>query len=205
MKFRAGLFVYMLLTAGCETISENAVIGIQPLGNVHKSYIDSIQVSLRRAYGLRVIVLPQQRMPERFKVTMKTPRYRADSIIYHFKHHHPDSVDIILAITEEDISITDRDAWGSVKEPRSKYLDWGVFGYGYQPGPSCVVSTFRLKSNPGKIFNRVQKVALHEIGHNLGLKHCSNDSCVMRDAAETIRTIDAVQPHLCEHCRKKIQ
>ncbi len=40
-------------------------------------------------------------------------------------------------------------------------------------------------SNPKKYFTRFKKVAVHEFGHNLGLPHCSDKTCVMPDAVES--------------------
>jgi archaemetzincin len=47
-------------------------------------------------------------------------------------------------------------------------------------------------------------VAIHEIGHNLGLKHCSTPKCVMQDAVETIKTVDVAGVELCNSCKKEI-
>ena len=80
-----------------------------------------------------------------------------------------------------------------------------MFGLGYRPGPSCIVSTYRLKNtDQRKFIERLKKVAIHELGHNLGLDHCESELCVMRDAVETIKTIDRVDSRLCEQCRKRI-
>jgi len=48
-------------------------------------------------------------------------------------------------------------------------------------------------------------VALHEIGHNLGLPHCENDKkCMMNDARGTIKQVDAEKVWLCEKCKNQI-
>ncbi|MFZ6014024.1 MAG: matrixin family metalloprotease [Bacteroidota bacterium] len=52
--------------------------------------------------------------------------------------------------------------------------------------------------------SRLKKVALHEIGHNIGLDHCSSTECFMRDAAETITTVDRVGCSLCEICKRNL-
>ena len=60
-------------------------------------------------------------------------------------------------------------------------------------------------SGPCEEIERFKKICIHELGHNLGLHHCENyDKCVMRDAAETIKTIDHVDLMLCDKCKNKI-
>ena len=106
----------------------------------------------------------------------------------------------------KNISTTKKNMFGGVKKPKSKYEDWGIFGLGYRPGPSCIVSTYRLGKKSKKRSNRLVKITLHEIGHNMGLPHCDRDpNCVMRDAAESIKTVDQVSKDLCEFCRKDIE
>ncbi|MBX9851002.1 MAG: hypothetical protein K2X86_04505 [Cytophagaceae bacterium] len=64
---------------------------------------------------------------------------------------------------------------------------------GYRPGPSCVVSAFRLNSQHPRFVERLKKVCLHELGHNLDLPHCPDKGCFMTSAAEKIATIDEKQ------------
>ena len=91
----------------------------------------------------------------------------------------------------------------TIKKPSYKYADWGIFGLGFMPGKSCIVSTFRLKEKNFR--SRFIKICCHELGHNFGLPHCSDKSCIMQDAAETIKTIDNVKLNLCNSCKKKIE
>ena len=121
------------------------------------------------------------------------------------RNEKPDSIHHILGLTTKDISTTKKDALGNTRKPEKKYKDWGVFGLGYCPGGSCIVSTYRFKNNTLKFVDRFKKICVHEIGHNLGLKHCPNESCVMRDAAESIKTIDLVELNLCDACRLKVK
>ncbi len=203
------LLLGVTLISSCTTKinDDSIVVGIQPLGNVSSSITDSIQASLKRIYGFNVCVLSATKLPESTFVNIKSPRYRADKLLKYLKKIKPDTIDFILGITSKDISTTKRDKTGQVKKPASKYSDWGIFGLGYRPGNACVVSSFRLRSNEnGKTMERLRKVCMHELGHNLGLKHCTSGAlCVMQDAAETIRTIDKVPLQLCDRCRTKIQ
>ncbi|NJO88124.1 MAG: matrixin family metalloprotease [Chloroflexia bacterium] len=69
-----------------------------------------------------------------------------------------------------------------------------------------MISTYRIKNtNQKKFLARLKKVSVHELGHNLGLKHCKSDKCLMRDAEETIKTVDYVDLILCDKCKQRIK
>ncbi|MCB0397466.1 MAG: matrixin family metalloprotease [Flavobacteriales bacterium] len=195
--------VIMVLVSACR--HQPPVVVIQPYTGIDQTTCDTVQKVIEEVYQFNVSVLPTRDLPEKAFTNVKSPRYRASILLKDLKEHLPASADHILGLTTKDISITKLDASGNVKKPEYKYEDWGVFGLGSRPGPSCVVSLFRLKSDDqGKFYERLKKISIHEIGHNLGLKHCTSPGCVMQDAAETIRTIDAVNLELCPECRRQI-
>ena len=181
------------------------VVGIQPYGNIENSLLDSIEAALRRAYPCEFKRLEAKQIPENARTEAKGGRVRADTIIRLMKNQLPDGVDYVVGVVDEDICIDKKGKDGKVKEPVSKYTCWGIFGLGYVPGPSCIVSTVRPKEyckSRKQFVESMQKIAVHELGHNFGLHHCSNaDKCVMRDAAETIKTIRQVGFELCENCQ----
>jgi archaemetzincin len=206
-RFSLVLLICITLLAGACGKSSNPVVGIQPYGNFKSSLTDTIKQTLEDAYGFEVVILSGKELPQSAFVTFKSPRYRADSLIRILKRKKPDSIDFVIGLIAKDISTTKRDNLGRIKKPTNRYSDFGIFGLGYRPGPSCVVSTYRLHhKNTAKFFDRFKKICIHEIGHNMGLKHCDRDEdCVMRDAAESIKTIDNVEPKLCTECSKDIQ
>jgi len=202
------LTLLILTIAACRQEKKvNTVVAIQPFGDFSQALTDSIQQSVEEVYGFKVVQLDPISIPEAFFINVKSPRYRADSIIRYLHSQKPDTIDFVVGLTNKDISTTKRDANGAILKPESRYTDWGVFGLGFRPGSSCIVSAFRIKSaNEAKFIERLKKVCMHELGHNLGLIHCENDGmCVMRDAAETIKTVDQVNLSLCESCKKAIQ
>lgn len=198
------LLIGFLLLSACSSIPSNPTIGIQPIGKHQQAYLPVIQEAISEYYGYKTVILPSAEMPSAFFVQIKSPRYRADSIIRHLRDHRADSIDYVIGFTSHDISTTKTDQWGQVKEPASRYQDWGIFGLGFRPGRACVLSSYRLNASGALMRERIQKIALHELGHNLGLSHCDSINCVMRDAAETIKTIDQVKMGLCADCWAKV-
>ena len=78
---------------------------------------------------------------------------------------------------------------------------------GFRPGTTCVVSTFRIKKRVGekKMLDRLKKVSIHEVGHNLGLDHCEYDrECLMNEVRGNVKQIDRERVWLCDNCRKII-
>jgi archaemetzincin len=168
-------------------------------------WADTVSRTIREIYGYEVTILTSVPIPKSAFTHQKSPRYRADKLIKILKNSKPDSLDFIIGLINKDISTTKTDKYGRTLEPISKYQDWGVFGLGYRPGVSCVVSTYRFQEkNTDRFIDRLKKICIHEIGHNLGIAHCPNKDCVMRDAAESIKTIDEVRLSLCANCAKKI-
>jgi len=112
-------------------------------------------------------------------------RYRADSIIKYLSKNTTEGF-VTIGLTTKDISTT-----------KGKIKDFGVMGLGFKPGKSCIASNFRLsKNNKNEQFF---KVAIHEIGHTQGLKHCSEKSCFMRDAEGKNPTDEEID--FCNNCK----
>jgi archaemetzincin len=207
-KFIAGrcLFLLLIITLynSCKKepkINEHTILGIIPYQGVSDQNLEVISKSIAKYYGIKVKILSRQILPKDAFINIKSPRYRADSIIAIQNRNLPVDVDYVLGITGRDISITKYDNKGAVKKPSWRYNDFGIMGLAYCPGKSCVVSDFRLKSNKNLRLERYKKVVIHELGHNFGLPHCINKNCVMTDAVESIKTIDNADPVLCIKCR----
>lgn len=186
-----------------KEIKEQKKVWIVAIHHPRKDLVDSVAQSIQRYYGFETKVVEGEKLPERFRSPRGKDRYRADSIIRYLQDRYPQALKVV-GITGSEISTT-KYKHGKIKEPEWKYKDWGIFGLGFRPGKSCVVS-YRYLLNRGsqQLNERVRKITLHEVGHTLGLPHCPNKKCVMTDACETLNTIDQAQAALCASCKKKI-
>lgn len=82
-----------------------------------------------------------------------------------------------------------------------------VFGEAQIGGRGALVSLHRLRNDfyglPADeelLFERLVKEAMHEIGHNLGLRHCSDWQCVMT-SSHAVEKLDVKTDAFCRLCR----
>jgi archaemetzincin len=199
-------FFLVFVIASCTpSLSSKSDLIIVPIDDVPEALLDSVQRFLAEAYQISPQVITPIALPENAFVNVKSPRYRADSLLVYLKKiRRAEEADFAFGLTAEDISTTKRDANGDIKKPEYKYADWGIMGLAYRPGREAVVSSFRLNPEHPLFYQRLKKVSIHEFGHNLGLPHCPDKRCVMTDAAESIKTIDACSEKLCPKCNKSV-
>jgi len=179
-----------------KTVPGDFTVGIQPLGRYRDAHAELIRTALRDVYALDVWILPPQAMP-RAAYYKPRKRHRADkllAILGGIASEADTRCDLIVGITDQDISTT-----------KGRHKDWGIFGLGELWGRACVVSSHRLtrklrKRDHRKGLKRVIKVAIHEVGHVLGLPHCKVPGCVMNDAEGTVKTVDHETGRLCDEC-----
>ena len=86
-----------------------------------------------------------------------------------------------------------------------------VFGEAQLDGRAAVVSIHRLQpeayglpADEGLLFGRLEKEAVHELGHTYGLIHCAEPSCVMR-ASRYVEEIDWKGAPFCPACLKTVR
>ena len=85
-----------------------------------------------------------------------------------------------------------------------------VFGEAQLAGNCAVVSLHRLReefyglpANREVEGERLLKVAVHELGHTLGLKHCPDWQCVMA-SAHSVERVDQKKAYFCWHFRTAV-
>ncbi len=165
-------------------------VAVIPLGAYIPHTIHAVTNVLGEWYGVRFQMLAEQPMPPQAFYTPRG-RWRAEKLLTYLKKIKPPNADFIIGITDEDISTT---AHG--------YEDWGILGQAFVGGQVCICSThrIRIKSHNEYQYNRRwEKLVLHEFAHAMGLSHCTNRQCIMRDAQGTINTLDEEET-LCSSC-----
>jgi archaemetzincin len=83
-----------------------------------------------------------------------------------------------------------------------------VFGLASPTAKVAVVSLLRLNpefygypQNDELFMSRVKKEVIHELGHVMGLVHCSDKTCVM-SFSNSIHDVDAKTSEFCQSCRR---
>jgi archaemetzincin len=167
------------------------IINIQPIGDVKKEYLDTVKNIVEHFYGFKCKIKDKIPFSPDLLGNSKK-RYSAKKIITKFN-----STENLLIITEKDITA-----------PKGNNPEWGVIGLGFRPGTTAIVSTCRIQRNVpySRFIDRLKKVTIHEIGHNLGLDHCtSNLGCIMNDAKGTAKEIDTEKFWICTKCRRLLK
>lgn len=174
-----------------------ARVKLVELGDFPDDLADAVEEGLRSV--LQVDVERSAGVPlPRYAFYPPRRRYRAERLLDFLGRRldgEPRRVRV-LGLTAVDISTT-----------KGPHRDWGIFGLGELGGRSCVLSTFRLRRrarDESHLTFRVVTTAVHEVGHTLGLEHCDEPRCVMRDAEGSIETVDSGSGHLGPECRSEL-
>lgn len=85
-----------------------------------------------------------------------------------------------------------------------------VFGLAYLEARAALISVHRLHPEfyglppaPDLVLRRLEKEALHEIGHTCGFKHCEDRSCVMH-YSNTAEEVDLKEARYCPVCEARV-
>lgn len=166
---------------------------LQPLGQeLSKEAVSLVVTALREFYGFTVKNATPRPLP-RFAYYAPRKRYRAEKLLGFLQRVAPPDAYRILGLTGVDISTT-----------KGRSRDWGIMGLATLDGRVSVMSMFRCRRGSRDAVHareRLGKVAVHEVGHTLGLEHCPTHGCLMEDARGTNTTTDR-EYVLCPRCRQ---
>ena len=177
----------------CSHVPGVCRVAIQPLGDVPEEQVEAVSGALREMYAVETVVLEAVDLPESAYYEPRR-RWRAERLLDFLEPRLPDGSDRIMGITTRDISTT-----------KGEHEDWGILGLAGINQPPSVISFFRCRRRVGDVpaIERLRRVAIHEVGHSMGLRHCPTVGCFLEDARGTVDTIDR-ETFLCETCRRRL-
>lgn len=197
-KISVKKFLYFLILCAVFSCSEKQVttvkerkICIITLTNKQHEFMPHIKQKIENFYGCSVTILPHTNLPLNTYNTIRK-MYYADSILKFLHQTKQDTYNHIIGVTDADIITTFYNGKQKV-----------VFGLGYCPGTSNVISTNRLyidSPTQDKVKERFANVAIHELGHNFGLKHCADTTCLMHDTEGKLINTEGNKV-LCKNCK----
>ena len=185
------------------------VIEIQPFGNVNTGYLIFVKNSLYKDFS-SVKILPKMNLPQKAIVGIRH-RYDANKMLeilqsLYVTRKYPKET-FLVGVTESDICQNRQETkkWKGKKGFRSP--DYGIMGLGYLPKSKNLVPSQKVNINSTKRLNTNKKEQLvklikHELGHNFGLPHCPNNSCIMRDAEGGNHFDEMIG--FCKKCKLKL-
>jgi archaemetzincin len=186
------VFMAQLGIADASPSRARPIIYVLPLGDeLPAADVAAVRAALVAFYAADVRVLPRERLPPA-SYTKARRRWRAERLLLFLRARMPADGMRILGLTGADISTT-----------KGRFDDWGVMGLGEEPGVATVISSFRCRKkarDAAHARERLAKVAVHELGHSLGLDHCPTPGCLMHDAEGKVVTVDD-EYDLCPRCR----
>ena len=206
------LAITVLATPGCikfednflQEKNKNKIIALQPLDDYDTVQLNLISKEISNFYNRQVIILEPFTIPSTFRLTPDVELYSADSILNMFSDLLNDGIIEVVGLTNKNIYILKKNT-NKTKSKLWSHTVSAVLGFGDYPGNCSVVSDYLFKTNDTTLFkHRLRTVIIHEIGHNLGLDHCTFDKCIMSEENRKIPVLDKSGNDYCDLCKRKL-
>jgi archaemetzincin len=170
--------------------ARHGAIGVVPLGAGGDAVGRIVAANLQALFHLPVDILPGWSDPD-FAFNDRRQQYDAALILKRLAESGR-AHQRLLGVVNVDLFI-----------PVLTY----VFGEAQLGGRAAVVSLYRLREREGgegvgldTLYERIAKVAVHELAHTFALVHCTEPQCVMR-ASHGLGDLDETPLFFCEYCK----
>jgi archaemetzincin len=171
------------LNAKRQSSPADSHIDLIPMGSIDTTAVSVIAANLQTILGLNTRVLAVQPEPEHAFLARRG-QYDAGKILKALTTVS-DGSRFRLAVVAVDIF--------------TPILTF-VFGESQLGGIAAVISLFRTRSkNRNTSYDRAAKIAIHEVGHLLGIVHCQTPDCLM-GFSNNLDKLDALPLRFCDAC-----
>jgi len=170
-------------------------IYLLPIETDPHPWIEQLEKNIYRTFGFYSrILIPDICLEKTFDLNRL--QYNSSQILLQIIRNPPADALKVLGVVDVDLFI-----------PILTF----VFGEAQLRGIGSVVSMHRLNNkfyglpeDSKLLAERLVKEAVHELGHNFGLVHCSNQDCVMRSSTY-VEDIDQKSLEMCARCREQLR
>ena len=170
--------------------SETLTVGLLPIGPIPKAALDRLAPRIRNLLGVETHILGPMKKPEG-AYDERRDQYDAAAILAALEASRFDACHKILGLLNVDLFIP---------------IFTHVLGEAREGGTCALASLYRLRRNPDGstprmecILERLEKVAVHELGHTFNLGHCPDETCLMHFSGD-LNDLDDLDPGFCKYC-----
>lgn len=172
-------------------------LSIVPLEIIDERLIHQLLLKLKEIFKINTDQISWDSFSQKEKSDFKSGlKYRSTELINYFSDNTPEEINGILFITISDL----------YSPVFARY-----YGEAQLNGNVGIISTFHLNENLSEesrdsvvFLSRLQKEAIHEVGHLFGLIHCMDPNCVMNLSGKSC-DIDIKSSSFCTSCSEVLR
>lgn len=179
---------------GQVMVDQNApTVRIQPVGDVPGEVLNNLAGNLVASLGIHCVTSSVVPIPEGSLDPVRK-QYLATKVMTVAEPQS--STEILLLVIDKDLFVPQLNFVFGVGDPRSRVAIISLVRLRQE--------TYGLPPDRDLYERRTLTEAVHELGHVLGLGHCSNRRCVMT-FSNSLADTDRKGPNFCPQCRQAFQ